>query len=62
MKVKTDFVPEDCDYIAVGKVYETIVRVIEGVYSITDDDGETICIRLEGCAYIGNNPWTIVEE
>lgn len=65
MKVKTDFVPSEVDYIVAGKVYE--VEVVEDGISFHIDceypDGEEVkpfCL-FRGCAHLDGNDWEIVE-
>lgn len=59
MKVRTNFVPEDIDYLTVGKIYD-----VEGFYDnkLMDDVGDWIIIRVKGCAHLNDQPWEIVEE
>lgn len=55
MKVYTDYVPEDCDFLTAGKRYDFFSFIGSG--HIIDDDGVMICIRLESCAHLNNRPW-----
>ena len=65
MKVKTDYVPENCDYLTVGKHYE-VTNAYQGTISIggniISDDGDTIYIVVDECCHLNDNAWTIVEE
>jgi hypothetical protein len=61
MKVKTDYVPAEVDYLTVGKVYD--VNDFDGHGGdIHVDDGTEAYILIEGCAHLNIKDWTIVEE
>ena len=61
MKVKTDYVPEEVDYLTAGKVYD--VYYFSGqVGEIYGDDDGYVDISIEGCAHLNGKDWTIVEE
>jgi len=52
--VRTDYIPEDCDYLTVGKLYEvTDSSPAHTLAHIIDDFGDRILIRIEGiCSHI----------
>lgn len=60
--IKTNYVPEGCDYITKGKWYE----FEEDVSDDNDAQGGTIYtevgklyVRLSGCAHLKRHPWTV---
>ena len=61
--VKTDYVPEDCDYLTAGKVYEVMWDSgLDNIGAIIRDNGEKILIEFRRCAYLDKRPWTVWEE
>lgn len=65
MKVMTDFVPNDVDYLTAGKVYELHNQMQHrgnDIGMIFDDTNEGLTIRLDKCAHIGFKPWTMIDE
>ncbi len=61
MKIKTDYVPEDVDYLTAGKEYEA-EQLSEWLVSITDDSGEIIGVFLRGSSHTDEHPWTIIQD
>lgn len=67
MKVKTDYLGNNVDYITPGKVYDAffVDSDEDGVRSfyITIDSGydKAFCL-LKGCAHLGGRNWIIVGE
>ncbi len=59
--VKTDYVPDDCDYLTAGKEYEFELEGDDAGY-IQDDDGCVTTIHLKTCAYLKGNPWILIEK
>lgn len=64
MKVRTDFVPVNCDYLTAGKEYEAKsgFGFEEGVFIINDDEGDSIQIIILCCNHIQGRHWQVVEE
>ena len=61
MKVKTDYA--GCECITPGKEYEAVrYRRSNILCNIVNDDGDTIIIKTDGCAFLKRHPWQIVEE
>ncbi len=62
MKIKTNYVPEDCDYLTVGKVYEAKL-IKSDLYYVVADDGEGCSVSTSdvGCAHLDLYCWEIVE-
>lgn len=62
MKVKTNYVPEGCDYLTVGKVYEAKPIKFDLYYVVSDDgEGCNVSISDTGCAHLDFYCWEIVE-
>ncbi len=64
MKVKTQHVPEDCDYLTNGKEYQ-VIRHIEGAEDfkiIVTDHNEDAIIILSGCSHLDGHPWEVIPE
>lgn len=59
--VKTDYVPEDCDYLTAGKVYE-VSSFFGEFYKIVSDRGGELTICGYHCAHLDNRHWTVWEE
>lgn len=57
MKVKTDYVPPECNYLTAGKEYE----VISGG-EIIDDNGQRQYIHIPDSSHLNYRPWTIIED
>lgn len=67
MKVFADVIPDDCDYLTAGEVYElfNITLDFKGVAVggvIVDDDGEELWLHLASCSHLKDNPWRVVDE
>lgn len=65
MKVKTEYVPDGCDYLTAGKEYTAKYyhySADPNLLLIFDDDGEEIAVRVSGCAFLDGHPWTIIED
>jgi hypothetical protein len=58
MKIKTNYVPDDVDYITAGKVYEC-TKILPK--RIKDDHGNTAFVWLSKCAHLDGKNWEIVE-
>ncbi|AGG57971.1 hypothetical protein VPBG_00199 [Vibrio phage helene 12B3] len=63
MKIKTNYVPEDCDYLTVGKVYEA-EKDFDTLYVFTTDNGIECLVEISdmGCSHLDGCCWEIVEE
>lgn len=66
MKVVALWVPEDTNYIQLGKIYQVVDVVHHGVIGIIntgpcDDDMANIIVNGEKCAHL-NAPWLIINE
>lgn len=61
MKIKTNNVPADCDYLTNGKEYEVIDHNKFRV-AIKCDDGDIIDLLLEKCRHLNGESWEIVSE
>ena len=63
MKVKTNFVPDDCDYLTVGKEY-TVNQVLydEDVVSFRDDNGGYVEARLSGSGHLNGKSWDVIKD
>lgn len=61
MKVKTDYVPEEIDYLTVGKVYEARDQS-SNINYIVDDYGDRILIAIRRCPHLCGKNWVIVEK
>jgi hypothetical protein len=65
MKVKTNHVPEDCDYLTNGKIYTVLLdpRYTNGKAGhCTDDLGEIIFINISCSNHLNGKPWEIIGE
>lgn len=64
MKVKIkEYFGELPDYLMLGKVYEvSLSEGFESLYDLEDDDGDTLNILLEGCSFLNEGSWEIVNE
>lgn len=66
MKVKTQHVPEDCDYLTNGKEYEAFDgwenAFNRDLFNIKDDNGEEAIINLYGCGHLDGKAWEVVED
>ena len=65
MKVRTREVPADrLNYLTVNKQYKLTAFCDRGCSSghITDDQGDELFILLEGCSYLNDKDWEVVEE
>ena len=60
MKVKAENVG-DTEYLTAGKEYEVVGSHSHMVKKIVDDEGTIIYIRLNGCAFIDDGKWTVIE-
>lgn len=62
LKVVADYVPESCDYLIAGKVYE-MQMLGEGHRGgdIIDEDGYPLFISIGRCAHLCGGSWRIVE-
>ena len=59
--IKTDFVPEDVDYITTGKVYEAI-EWRGSLVRVLDDAGRAAVCHLKGCGHLRGQPWVITTK
>lgn len=60
--VKTDYVPEEVDYLTAGKVYEVVEEQYDQTLGIIKNDKERFShILYSGCAHLDNRPWTVWE-
>jgi hypothetical protein len=66
MKVKTNHVPEDCDYLTNSKEYEVIEYEVVGdghkFATIKDDDGDVDFIVINVCPHLNGRDWEIIGE
>lgn len=64
MKVKTDYVPDECKwYLTAGKVYSVVGEALpEDTYWIIDDKGHKDAIKITGCLHLDGRAWEVVEE
>lgn len=62
--VKTDYIPNDCDYLTVGKEYELMEINMEGwsKHEIIADDGDACTICPECCAHLDDRPWILINR
>ncbi|CAL9978798.1 hypothetical protein VPHF99_0233 [Vibrio phage F99] len=62
MKIKTNYVPEGCNYLTVGKVYEAEVD-FDTLYTFSADNGRECFVETSGvgCAHLDGYCWEIVE-
>ena len=62
--IKSENIPDECDYLTKGKVYQAFPTNILGVYFITCDDGEAANIRIpDVCAHLNNKAsWEVLED
>lgn len=59
--VKTDYVPDDCDYLTVGKEYEyTTISSFLG--SIKVDHWGYALICIQSCSHLGYRSWTVINR
>lgn len=59
--VKTDYVPEDCDYLTVDKEYQ--IYDCDDVYGcIIDDEGDEINICIGDSCHIDGSAWTVINR
>lgn len=65
MKVKTSYVPAECEYLTVGKEYE-VFNVEGNIFgnggNITADDGDDIWIHIPNSSHIGNRTWEVIPD
>lgn len=62
LKVVADVVPESCDYLTAGKVYEAKLWCAGASGAdIICDDGDTALIMFENCDRLNGGSWRIVE-
>ena len=59
--VKTDYVPDDCDYLSVGKEYSA-THYRDRLYTLTDDQCDVILICINRCSHLNWKPWTVKED
>lgn len=66
MKVKTQHVPEDCDYLTNDKEYEAFdgwERIFSrDLVRIVNNNGMEIVINLYGCEHLDGQPWEVIPE
>ena len=63
MKIKTQHVPPECDYLTNGKEYEVIEHLPGGPFkTIKDDNGAVIHIYLECSSHLNNKPWEVIDD
>ena len=62
MKVKTNYVPDECYYFTKGKTYEVKCTNLPDLYYVVCDDGEGCNISLgsTGCAHIDFHCWEVL--
>ena len=61
MRIKTDYVPDDCDYLTAGKVYEARDYTRKN-FGITCDNGMTIFLNPDESETLNGRAWQIVED
>lgn len=62
MKIKTDNVPADCDYLTAGEIYKATESTYKGCFYITADEGSEMLIYINGVSGANGEPWQIVED
>lgn len=62
MKIKTDYVPDDCDFLTAGKEYKVKKRRAGPRTLIYDDHGRLIMVNMRENDERGIRKWQIVEE
>ena len=61
MKIKTNYVPEGCNYLTVGKEYGAI-DMGHNFYSIINDQGNNLILHLEDSVHLDGHDWEIVPD
>lgn len=62
MKVKTSYVPADCDYLTVGKEYKVLAPSNDAGGYIEADDGARIYAYFQASAHVGDRAWEIIND
>lgn len=63
--VKTDYVPEYCDYLTVGKEYEVLEAYEDSegeCFEFYDDNKELRLSVFEKTFHLNENNWTVIER
>lgn len=60
--VKTDYVPDDCDYLTVGKEYEIVKEFGDIGGDFFDDDGLRRHCNYCCSGHIDDKPWTVINR
>lgn len=61
MKIKTNHVPDDCDYLTNNKIYDAVL-LQHGWIGIDSDDGLPLSIDINECEILNGEAWEIVEK
>lgn len=61
IKVRTGSVPDECNYLTPGKVYEGVRYLSEGAV-IQDDNGNEQLLCVPMCAHLDFEAWEVVDE
>ena len=64
MKITTQHVPDDCDYLTPGKEYEVILESyrLNKHFKIIDDDGDEIFIIIGKSDRLDGKSWEVIKD
>lgn len=61
MKIKTQHVPEDCDYLTNGKEYK-VINCYSDFAIIMNDKVRQQYVWLSGCPHLKGKAWEIIDD